>query len=430
MIEKTSGVRGGYTFPWEEDMRMTKSTGKAVDRALGIVLLGLILACCAAPKEEIREKRVPPVPAEESMVRVGKMSSPDLSDGLPRETLIQAVRKSLGYYARLDPNQPVSFGKDRYTVKAMQRMLHQFLELLDENLDGKAKKKAMFERFVVYRGGGREKQVAFTGYYEPVLYGSRLPGIDFAAPIYRVPADLITVDLGLFRSNLQGIRITGRYKEGTLVPYYTRHEIDRLGLLNGKGYELAWVQDPVEAFFLQIQGSGRIILPDRSVLHVHYAASNGRPYRGIGNLLVERGEISADEKSLWALRRYLQSHPGEQASILDYNESYVFFEVVPEGPLGSLGLRLTPGRSIAMDLDLYPRGALAYIETEVPVIGEDGRPVAWAETRRFVVVQDTGGAIRGPSRGDIFWGDDEEAGNQAGWMNRPGKIYFFAPKPE
>jgi membrane-bound lytic murein transglycosylase A len=430
MIEKASRVRGGYTLPWEEDMTMTTLTGKAVDRACGIVLVGLILVCCAGPKEEIEEQRVLPVAAELSMVRVGKTSSSDLSDGLPRETLVQAVRKSLAYYARLDPNRPVYFGKDRYTAKGMQRMLQQFLELLDENLDGKAKKNAMCERFSVYRGGGREKQVHFTGYYEPVLYGSRLPGIDFTAPIYRVPADLITVDLGLFQNNLKGTRIAGRYKEGTLVPYYTRHEIDRLGLLNGRGYELAWVKDPVEAFFLQIQGSGKIILPDRSVLNVHYPASNGRPYRGIGNLLVERGDIPADEKSLWALKRYLQSHPGEQASIMDYNERYVFFEVVPEGPLGSLDVRLTPGRSIAMDLDLYPQGALAYIETEVPVIGGDGRPVAWEQTRRFVLVQDTGGAIRGPSRGDIFWGDDEEAGTQAGWMNRPGKIYFFAPKPQ
>ena len=409
---------------------MTRLTGKAVDRAFGFVLVGLILACCAGPKEKVEKQQVPLVAPESSLVRVGKVSSPDLSDDLSRETLVEAVRKSLAYYARLDPNKPVYFGMDQYTVGDMQTMLHQFLELLDKNLDGKASKKAMCEQFIVYRGGGRERQVEFTGYYEPVLYGSRLPGIDFTTPIYRVPADLITVDLGLFRNNLKGIRIVGRYKEGTLVPYYTRHEIDRLGLLNGRGYELAWVQDPVEAFFLQIQGSGKIILPDRSVLHVHYAASNGRPYRGIGNLLVERGEISADEKSLWALKRHLKSHPEEQASILDYNERYVFFEVVPEGPLGSLDVRLTPGRSIAMDLDLYPHGALAYIETEVPVIGDDGLPVSWAPTRRFVLVQDTGGAIRGPNRGDIFWGDDEEAGQHAGWMNRPGKIHFFAPRPE
>jgi membrane-bound lytic murein transglycosylase A len=307
-------------------------------------------------------------------------------------------------------------------------MLRQFLALLDEPLEGKAIKDAMRERFVAYRGGGRTKEVRFTGYYEPVLYGSRLPGLDYTAPIYRVPTDLIKADLGLFRENLKGIRIVGRYREGTLVPYYSRHEIDRLGLLNGRGYEIAWLQDPVDVFFLHIQGSGKVILPDRSVLHVHYAAGNGRTYRGIGNLLVGEGAIPAEDKSMWALKKYLKANPDEQAAVMDYNESYVFFEVVPGGPLGSLGVRLTAGRSIAMDPACYPRGALAYIETEVPVMGEDGRPMSWERVRRFVLVQDAGGAIQGPNRADIFWGDAEEAGLQAGWMNRTGKIYFFAPK--
>jgi membrane-bound lytic murein transglycosylase A len=395
---------------------------------VGFGFVALVLASCAAPREEIEEPLEAPPTVEESLVRTGKLSVADLSDDLPRATLKEAVDKSLAYYARLDPNKPVLFGKDRYTVRDMQAMLQQFLKLLDEPLDGKGIKDAMRERFVAYRGGGRTKEVQFTGYYEPVLYGSRLPGLDYTVPIYRVPSDLIKADLGLFRKNLEGIRIVGRYREGTLVPYYTRHEIDRLGLLNGRGYEIAWLQDPVDVFFLHIQGSGKIILPDRSVLHVHYASGNGRAYRGIGNLLVGEGAIPAEEKSMWAIKKYMKANPAEQAAIMDYNESYVFFEVVPGGPLGSLGVRLTAGRSIAMDPACYPRGALAYIETEVPVMGEDGRPVSWETIRRFVLVQDAGGAIKGPNRGDVFWGDAEDAGLEAGWMNRTGKIYFFAPK--
>jgi membrane-bound lytic murein transglycosylase A len=366
---------------------------------------------------------------EASMVRTGRLGVPDLSDDLPRKTLREAVDRSIAYYARQDPSRPVFFGGDRYTAADMRAMLQQFLDLLDGPLDGEAMKDAMRERFAAYRGGGRDKEVRFTGYYEPVLYGSRLPGLDYTVPIYRVPADLIKVDLGLFRSNLQGIRIVGRYREGNLVPYYTRHEIDRLGLLNGRGYEIAWLQDPVDVFFLHIQGSGKLVLPDRSVLHVHYAADNGRPYRAIGNLLVGQGAIPEQEKSMWAIKQYLKANPLEQAGILDYNEKYIFFEVVPAGPVGRLGVRLTGGRSIALDPDHYPAGALAYIETEAPVIGEDGRPLAWETVRRFVLVQDAGGAVRGPNRGDIFWGDGEEAGLQAGWMNRTGTIYFFAPKP-
>jgi membrane-bound lytic murein transglycosylase A len=407
---------------------MSGLIGRAAGRIVGFGFLGLILASCAAPGEEIEERRAPPTALEQSLVRTGKLSVPDLSDDLPRAGLREAVEKSLDYYARLGPKKTVHFGKDGYTVRDMQAMLRQFLALLDEPLDGKAIKDAMRERFVAYRGGGRTKEVRFTGYYEPVLHGSRLPGLDYTVPIYRVPADLIKADLGLFQESLKGTRIVGRYREGTLVPYYTRHEIDRLGLLNGRGYEIVWLQNPVDVFFLHIQGSGKVILPDRSVLHVHYAAGNGRPYRGIGNLLVGKGAIPAEDKSMWALKKYLKSNPAEQAGIMDYNESYVFFEVVPGGTLGSLGVRLTAGRSIAMDPDCYPRGALAYVETEVPVIGEDGRPLSWETVRRFVLIQDAGGAIRGPNRGDIFWGDDEDAGMQAGWMNRTGKIYLFAPK--
>ena len=407
---------------------MRRLPGRTVGPIVGFGFVALILAGCAVSQRKMGERWVQPPGVEESLVRTGRLRVADLSDDLPRTTLREAIENSLAYYGRLDPSRPVDFGRDRYTVGEMQTMLRQFLEVLQEPLDGKAMKEAVRERFDVYQGGGRDREVRFTGYYEPVLYGSRLPGIDYTAPIYRVPADLIRADLGLFRESLRGIQIVGRYQEGNLVPYYTRHEIDRLRLLNGRGYEIAWLQDPVEVFFLHIQGSGKIILPDRSVLHVHYAAGNGWPYRGIGNLLVGNGAIQAQEKSLFALKKYLKEHPAEQAAIMDYNESYVFFEVVPGGTLGSLGVRLTAGRSIAMDPDCYPRGALAYIETEAPVIGEDGRLLSWEQVRRFVVVQDAGGAIRGPNRGDIFWGDAEDAGTQAGWMNRPGKVYFFSPK--
>ncbi len=408
---------------------MKRLTGMAVGPLIGYGFCALVLAGCAAPAERTEKPRPPSaVASEESLHRVGKWSMPDLSDDLSRSSLKQAVRRSLEYYARLDPGKPVFFGKDRYTTRDMQAMLQHFLKLLDEPVDGEEIKEAMRERFVAYRGGGRTKRIRYTGYYQPVLYGSRLPGLDYTVPIYRVPSDLIKADLGLFRESLKGIRIVGRYREGTLVPYHSRHEIDRLGLLNGKGYEIAWLQDPVDVFFLHIQGSGKIILPDGSVLHVHYAASNGRPYRGIGNLLVGQGAIPPEEKSMWALRKYLKEKPAEQAAVMDHNESYVFFEVVPGGPLGSLGVHLTEGRSIAMDPQHYPPGALAYIETEGPVVGEDGRPLSWEPIRRFVLVQDAGGAVKGPNRADIYWGDGEDAGARAGWMNRTGEISFFAPK--
>ncbi len=393
------------------------------------VLLVLLAVGCAGPgKGKVAEEEVAPREGGGGIRKAGRFGLPSFSDDLSPAGLEEAVRKSLEYYAGLDPDSPVDFGKDRYRVKDLQRSLQDFLGWVRGGLGSAEKKKAIRKAFRIYQGGGSKGEVLFTGYYEPSLPGCRLPGLECMVPIYGVPRDLVTVDLGLFRRDLKGMRIVGRYRGGRLVPYYSRHEIDRLGVLKGKGYEIAWVRDPVEAFFLHVQGSGRILLPDGEVLHVHYAASNGRPYRGIGNLLVRAGKIRKEEKSLWALKRYLKSRPGERDRLMDYNESYVFFEVVSDGPIGSLGVRLTPGRSLALDPAYYPRGALAYIETEVPVLGDDDRPVSWKRVGRFVLVQDAGGAIKGPARADLFWGHGDKAGAEAGWMNRPGKLYFLAPK--
>jgi membrane-bound lytic murein transglycosylase A len=212
-----------------------------------------------------------------------------------------------------------------------------------------------------------------------------------------------------------------------LVPYYSRQEIDRLGLLEGRSLEIAWVADPVEAFFLHIQGSGKILLPDGGYLRVHYAVSNGRPYRSVGRLLVDTGRISRGQASASSIMDYLKAHPEGRDPLMDYNERYVFFEETKEGPLGNLNILLTPGRSLATDQRLYPPGVLAYVETEVPVVDSNGRFVEWRSMGRFMVNQDTGAAILGPNRADIYWGSGESAGRQAGFMHSQGRLYFLAP---
>ncbi len=390
-----------------------------------LILYVITITACAVPSEK-KELLIKP---SDSLKKLNNWSIPEFSDDLSFDSLMVAAQNSIEYYGRLDPNKFLKFGEESYSVKEMKALLQKFIDLMETYPPGHERKSALKDSFDVYQGGGRKAEVLFTGYYTPVLYGSRLPGIDYMVPLYGPPRDMIDVDLGLFKDSLAGMRIVGRYQNGNLVPYYSRHEIDRQGMLSGRGCEVAWVKDPVNAFFLQIQGSGKIIFPDRSVMNVHYAGSNGRAYRSIGRYLVEIGKISAEEMSMQTLKRHLKANPDEMDKIMDYNESYVFFNGAAEGmPLGSLGVQVTPGRSIAVDHKFYTPGALAYIETEVPIVGEDERLIGWRPVRRFVLVQDKGGAIKGPNRADLFWGDGEEASRQAGWMNRPGRLYLLAPK--
>ena len=255
----------------------------------------------------------------------------------------------------------------------------------------------------------------FTGYYEPELKGARRPGNGFATPLLKRPPDLVMVDLGLFRPAWRGDRIAGRVVGGRLKPYETRAQIER-GALDRFHLPLFWVADPVDAFFLEIQGSGRILLPDGGAVRVAYDGQNGQPYVPIGRLLVERGALSRDEVSMQSIRAWIEAHPVEGKALMDDNPSYVFFrELDGPGPIGSEGVVLTPGRSLAVDRSFVPLG--------VPIFLDAGDGL-----RRLMVAQDTGGAIRGPVRGDVFWGDGAEAEARAGTMKARGRYYLLLPR--
>jgi membrane-bound lytic murein transglycosylase A len=266
----------------------------------------------------------------------------------------------------------------------------------------------------------------FTGYYEPLLDGSLTSDARFTVPLYKRPADLVSVDLGQFDPELQGRRIAGKVASGKLVPYAPRAEIVR-GALAGQGLELLWVDDPVAAFFLEIQGSGQIRLTDGSTLRVGYADQNGQPYRAIGKDLVELGALERGKVSLQAIRAWLAAHPDRAPEILDRNRSYVFFRSLPQlaqapGPLGAQNVPLTPGRSLAVDRRFVPLGVPLWLDTTAPM--PDGeRPL-----RRLVIAQDTGGAIRGVVRGDVFWGAGAEAEHTAGHMQSRGRLYILLPR--
>ena len=273
-------------------------------------------------------------------------------------------------------------------------------------------------------------QVLFTGYYQPVIDGSLVPTEKFRYPLYGRPADLITAEQVTLNGPAKVEKVVGRAEGEQFLPYYTRREIDEVGLLRGRGLEIAWVADPIELFFLHIQGSGIIRLADGRQLSVGYAAQNGWPYRSIGRLLIDGGKIAKEEMSMQRLRRYLSDNPREQSDILNYNESYVFFRVNQAGALGSLEVPVTAGRSIATDSRLFPKGALALIQTEIPVIDSAGRLAGWRPMTRFVLNQDTGGAIRGLQRADIYFGTAKPGWGLAGYMNRQGKMFFLILKQE
>jgi len=270
-----------------------------------------------------------------------------------------------------------------------------------------------------------ERTGLFTGYYEPTLHGSRKPSARYRVPLYRRPPELVTVDLGLFREEWKGRRIAGKVAGRTFVPFADRAEI-WTGALAGRGLELAWVDDPIDAFFVEIQGSGRVELAEGGVLRVGYAAQNGQAYFAIGRDLVERGALKKEEVSLQSIRAWLLAHPQEALQVMARNRSYVFFdEQQGEGPLGAEGVALTPGRSLAVDLKYLPLGVPIWLDGKAPAVSERApdRPL-----RRLLVAQDTGGAITGPVRGDVFWGHGEEAAAVAGRMKHPGRVWLLLPR--
>jgi membrane-bound lytic murein transglycosylase A len=261
----------------------------------------------------------------------------------------------------------------------------------------------------------------FTGYYEAELRGALAPDDTYRVPLYGKPADLVAADLGLFRTDLSGQQILGRVAEGSLVPYYTRAEIDA-GALRGQNLELLWSNDPVDVFFLQVQGSGQVHLPDGTVRRVGFAASNGLEFYAIGRALLEEGKVSRDDASMQSIRDWLRAHPAESAEMMRRNSRFVFFRWIEgDGPIGSQGVALTPGRSLAVDPAFVPLGVPVFLDTTWPA---SERPL-----RRLVVAQDTGSAIKGPLRGDLFWGAGEPALAQAGRMKQRGAVYILLPMP-
>lgn len=280
---------------------------------------------------------------------------------------------------------------------------------------------AAFTPMRVSEGGKGEGKV--TGYYEPELKGSRVKSAAYPAPVYPRPRDLVTADAEAFRAVLRGERLAGRVEDGVLRPYPARGEIERDGL-DGKAAPLLYLPSTIDAFFLQIQGSGRVMLAEGGAVRLNYAAQNGRPYTAIGGALIAEGAIAREDMSMQAIRDWLIANPARADEVMNLNQSYVFFRELPladlsEGPPGAEGVALTPRRSLAVDSRLYPYGLPVFVTAEATGAGD---------IARLMVAQDTGGAIRGVVRGDIFFGWGAEAEAAAGATDARAGFVALIPK--
>ncbi|MBU0725666.1 MAG: murein transglycosylase A [Alphaproteobacteria bacterium] len=373
----------------------------------------LLVAAC--------EQAKPPAPPAEALIltpaRYADMpgwSADDASAALP------ALLKSCG---RLKP-QPAdrAFGPDaRFGKIADWLPACAAAEKLPAANPAAAR--AFFEaNFQPYRAANNaEAKGLFTGYYEAELSGSLTRTARHTVPLHRRPDDLVMVDLGQFREELKGQRIAGRVIDGSLKPYESRQQIVG-GALDSRRLEILWVDDPVDAFFLQIQGSGRVTLADGRVIRVGYAGQNGHPYVAIGRELIAKGELTRENVSMQSIRAWLAANPGRADEIMNSNPSYVFFRELPgEGPVGAQGVALTPLRSLAVDRRFVPLGTPVWLDVDHP---DSGAP----RLRQLVVAQDVGGAIRGPVRGDLFWGHGKDAADKAGRMKSTGFYYLLLPK--
>jgi len=284
-----------------------------------------------------------------------------------------------------------------------------------------------FESFFVphqvFNADGSDQGLV-TGYYEPLLRGARKRGGRFQTPLHKEPADLLTIDLGSVYPELRNMRLRGKVVGNKVVPYPSRGQMMQDGAL--AGHELLWVDDPIEAFFLQVQGSGRVYLEDtKETVRIAYANQNGHPYRSIGRYLVDKGEMTLDQASAQSIKAWYAANPARREELLSANPSYVFFreeklsEPIP-GPKGALGVPLTDQRSIAVDPQFVPLGAPVFLSTT--------QPNSTVPLRRLMLAQDTGGAIKGAVRADYFWGFGAQAGERAGKMKQRGAMWVLLPK--
>jgi membrane-bound lytic murein transglycosylase A len=389
---------------------------------LTFIALISLFACARPPVTVTRP--------EDSLARLSSWQSVAARDDGEFKDVAVAARQSLEYYKKLSPDTPFFLGPDKATALEMVATLQSFLLIVENNsLTSDQKVDRIKKDFVFYRavGSSSSGKVLFTGYYEPLL-SCRIAGDNtFRYPLYRRPDDIIEVDLTQFGNGFPKNKLFGRLDNKKVIPYYSREEIDQKKILANKDLEILWCSDIIDIYVLQVQGSGKVDLGDGNILSVLYDGANGRPYKSIGKYLIDSGAMTKDNMSMQSIRAYLRTHPDKLTDVLNQNPSYVFFRLDMGPSLGNINVPLTPGRSIATDSKLFPKGALGFIAAQKPVI-ENGVIKSWVPFTRFVLNQDTGGAIKGPGRADLFFGQGAEAELTAGNFQHEGELYFLMRK--
>jgi len=393
-----------------------------------LLLAALLGACASAPPPKVVQATeplicppaekpacpapapTPPAPEPDVRGKLERSTWQDLPDW-PRDTLresLEAFLRGCPVLEKQDHWKGPCAGAATLQATTPERDLAAFFEL-------------NFDPWQVVNNDGTTTGMV-TGYYEPLLRGSRTRSARFAYPLYAVPKDMLTIDLSSVYPDLKHRRLRGRVEGNKVVPYLARGDIER-DPAPLQGLELAWVDDAVDSFFLHIQGSGQVELEDGQRIRVGYADQNGHPFKSLGRLLIQRGELPAERASMQGIKAWARRNPAKVREFLDANPSYVFFRELPRdlsGPLGALGVPLTPERSIAVDPRVVPLGAPVYLATTFP---NSPQPLA-----RLMAAQDTGGAIAGAVRADFFWGFGDAAGAQAGKMRQAGRMWVLLPK--
>lgn len=406
-------------FPFEEIMHYIFLT------TARLILLFIILCSFGCYPALKKEALLP----EDSLTPI-RCFYPSFSDDMDLGSLKMVIERNLVYLKRINPETVFKYGPHSFTCTQVRESQEAFLALITTNHDWRQLDKEIRKHFMVYRATGRpgNSNVLFTGYFEPVYDARLTPDDKFKYPLYRKPDDLVRIDLSQFSERLKDEKVTARIEGNQVLPYYTRHQIEIEKALKGRGLEIAWLRDPLDVAFLQIQGSGRLNLPGGKTMRVGYLASNGRAYRSIGNYMLQKGFLAKEKVSMQEIRRYLSDHPEVREEVLSSNPSYVFFRILESEPVGNINIPLVPGRSIALDAKVFPKGALAFMTCKKPDVDNDNNITGWREFSRFVMNQDTGGAVTGAGRADLFWGCGPYAEIAAGHMKHEGELYMLIKK--
>lgn len=337
---------------------------------------------------------------------------------------LMAFQTSCRAFIKQDPERVVGTNQIDLQAKDWQPACHAALKL---NQVSEKSAKLFFQKWFspVEFYDGEPVKGLFTGYYMPLLKGSYKKSDEFSVPLYELPSNLMTIDLGLFIPHMKNRKLVGRISGNKMVPFYTREEINK-GAIKDTAKVLLWIQSPIDRLFLEIQGSGIVELEDGSRVFVGYDGQNGAPYTAIAGVLIKKGIMTKHNASMQAIKRYLEAHPKEMDKILNKNKSFVFFRKLSlEGALGSQGVALTPGYSLAIDREWIPMGAPLWLSTTRP---DSKDPNVNKPMQRLMIAQDTGGAIRGKVRGDVFWGGGEKATLIAGHMKNEGHYWLLLPR--